>query len=76
MSGMSSLLARVRSLLASAPAGQGFLTLATDHGERELLLGPSTDLATPIPTLDWRTAPLAEVFFRHRPPGRRSPPRL
>jgi ATP-dependent DNA helicase UvrD/PcrA len=64
---VSELLARVRGLLASAPAAQGLLTVATDHGERELLLGPSTDLATTVPTLDWRTAPLAEVFFRHTP---------
>ena len=64
---MSELLARVRGLLATAPAGQALLTLATEHGERELLLGPSTDLATAVPTLDWRTAPLAEVFFRHAP---------
>ena len=53
--------------LASAPAAAGYLAVETDRGRRELLLGPRTQLEGAVPMLDWRTAPLAEPFFRHGP---------
>ncbi|MCW5805112.1 MAG: hypothetical protein KIT31_22260, partial [Deltaproteobacteria bacterium] len=46
---------------------QGYLTVETDRGERTFALGPRTALDGEPPVLDWRTAPLAEVFFRHAP---------
>lgn len=61
-------LASVRALLEAAPAGQGYLRVRTDRGERAYLLGPRTQLEGDAPMLDWRTAPLAEAFFRY-PPG-------
>lgn len=57
-------LARV---LAQAPAAQGYLAVTTARGERQYVLGPKTVLDAEIPMLDWRTAPLASVFFRHAP---------
>jgi hypothetical protein len=54
-------------LLAAAPTAQGFLRVATERGERSYLLGPRTALDATPPMLDWRTAPLAGVFFRHGP---------
>lgn len=57
-------LERIRKL---APAAQGYLVLETERGRRELALGPSTALGGELPVLDWRTAPMAEVLFRHAP---------
>jgi DNA helicase-2/ATP-dependent DNA helicase PcrA len=54
------------SLLVSAPAAQGFLGVVTPRGTRSYVLGPRTTLEGEAPMLDWRTAPLAGVFFRHR----------
>lgn len=54
------------SLLASAPAAQGYLGVITSRGPRSYVLGPRTALDGDVPMLDWRTAPLAGVFFRHR----------
>lgn len=50
-----------------AAAAQGYLVVETERGRRELALGPSTSLEGELPVLDWRKAPLAEVFFRHAP---------
>ncbi|HEY0191624.1 MAG TPA: hypothetical protein VGC42_10930, partial [Kofleriaceae bacterium] len=55
-------------LLAAAPAAQGVLAVATERGPRTYLLGPRTQLDAHL--LDWRTAPLAEAFFRYRPGDR------
>jgi DNA helicase-2/ATP-dependent DNA helicase PcrA len=57
----------IRRLVAAAPAAQGYLALATERGERAYLLGPRTQVDGEVPMLDWRTAPLAEAFFRYRP---------
>jgi hypothetical protein len=61
------LLAEVARLLAIAPAAQGLLVVATERGERSYLLGPRTQLDPGAAMLDWRSAPLAEAFFRYRP---------
>lgn len=50
-----------------APSAQGLLVVETERGRREMALGPSTQLEGELPVLDWRKAPLAEVFFRHAP---------
>ena len=60
-------LADLTRRLASAPAAQGYLTVETDRGHRTYLLGPRTQVDGDAVMLDWRTAPLAEVFFRYRP---------
>ncbi|HMG23983.1 MAG TPA: hypothetical protein VK607_21760, partial [Kofleriaceae bacterium] len=57
----------IRRLLALAPAAQGYLAVATERGERTYLLGPRTQVDGEVAMLDWRTAPLAEAFFRYRP---------
>jgi DNA helicase-2/ATP-dependent DNA helicase PcrA len=57
----------IHRLLAAAPAAQGYLAVATERGERTYLLGPRTQVDGEVPMLDWRTAPLAEAFFRYRP---------
>ena len=62
----------VERLLAVAPAAQGYLAVAPDRGdratgERVYLLGPRTHVDRAATMLDWRTAPLAEAFFRYRP---------
>ncbi len=57
----------IERALAGAPAAAGYLAVETDRGRRELLLGPRTQLEGAVPMLDWRTAPLAEPFFRHGP---------
>ncbi len=57
----------IERALAGAPAAAGYLALDTERGRRELLLGPRTQLEGGVPVLDWRTAPLAEPFFRHGP---------
>ncbi len=57
----------IHHLLAAAPAAQGYLAVATERGDRRYLLGPRTQVDGEIAMLDWRTAPLAEAFFRYRP---------
>src|SRR4051794_22967283 len=52
-------------LLATAPAAQGVLSVVNERGPRTYLLGPRTQVG--VHMLDWRTAPLAEAFFRYRP---------
>src|SRR5688572_13730435 len=50
------------------PAIGGHLRVAGESGAvRDLLLGSRTALGGAVAILDWRTAPLAEVFFRHGP---------
>lgn len=56
----------IERAIAGAPAG-GYLAVDTERGRREYLLGPRTQLEGGTPMLDWRTAPLAEAFFRHGP---------
>jgi DNA helicase-2/ATP-dependent DNA helicase PcrA len=51
--------------LANMPAAQAALVVDTTHGRRRYLLGPRT--ALDVHMLDWRTAPLAEAFFRYAP---------
>ena len=58
---------QIERALAGAPAAAGYLAVDTERGRRELLLGPRTQLEGDVPMLDWRTAPLAEPFFRHGP---------
>ena len=60
-------LAAIERAIASAPAAQGYLAVATERGERAYLLGPHTDAGATPPLLDWRTAPLAGAFFRAAP---------
>ena len=57
----------MKRLLGIAPAAQGYLAVATERGPRSYLLGPRTHADRDATMLDWRTAPLAEVFFRYRP---------
>jgi DNA helicase-2/ATP-dependent DNA helicase PcrA len=57
----------IQRMLAASPAGQGYLRVETERGERSYLLGPRTQLEGDAPMLDWRTSPLAEVWFRYRP---------
>jgi len=57
----------IRRLLAATPAAQGYLAVATERGDRTYLLGPRTQVDGEVAMLDWRTAPLAEAFFRYRP---------
>ena len=59
-------LAELVQLLSRAPAAQGLLRVKTPRGQREYALGPRTALDVEPPMLDWRTSPLAGVFFRHR----------
>ncbi len=54
-------------LLAGAPAALGYLGVTTPRGERSYVLGPRTAVDEVPPMVDWRTAPLAGVFFRHGP---------
>ena len=60
-------IAEIEAALAEVPAAQGYLVVATELGERSYLLGPRTDVSATPPMLDWRTAPLAEAFFRAAP---------
>ncbi|HEX4419754.1 MAG TPA: ATP-binding domain-containing protein [Kofleriaceae bacterium] len=60
------LLDELERYLAAAPAAQGWLSVATERGNRTYLLGPRTVVDGPVAMLDWRTAPLAEAFFRYR----------
>ena len=57
----------IHRLLEAAPAAQGYLAVATERGDRTYLLGPRTQVDGEVAMLDWRTAPLAEAFFRYRP---------
>jgi len=57
----------MKRLLGIAPAAQGYLAVATERGPRSYLLGPRTHADPDAVMLDWRTAPLAEVFFRYQP---------
>jgi len=57
----------IHRLLAIAPAAQGYLAVETERGARSYLLGPRTQVDGEVAMLDWRTAPLAEAFFRYRP---------
>jgi hypothetical protein len=59
--------AEIDRLLAAAPAAQGYLAVMTERGGRTYLLGPRTQVDGGAVMLDWRTAPLAEAFFRYRP---------
>ncbi|HEY4059200.1 MAG TPA: ATP-binding domain-containing protein [Kofleriaceae bacterium] len=58
--------AELVELLSRAPAAQGLLRVKTPRGERAYALGPRTAVDADPPMVDWRTAPLAGVFFRHR----------
>jgi DNA helicase-2/ATP-dependent DNA helicase PcrA len=64
---VSTLQAMVDELHAAgaAPAIFGHMRVASGGRERDLLLGSRTVLG-PVTVLDWRTAPLAEVFFRQQ----------
>lgn len=59
--------ADVQRAIAHAPTAQGYLAVETERGLRRFVLGPRTDLDAEVPMLDWRTSPLAAVFFRHAP---------
>jgi len=59
--------AEIDHLLEISPAAQGYLAVATERGKRAYLLGPRTHVDGAATMLDWRTAPLAEAFFRYRP---------
>ena len=59
------ILDEVERAVADVPAAEGYLAVATERGPRAYLLGPRTDPGAHL--LDWRTSPLAEVFFRHGP---------
>jgi len=58
---------QVARLLEAEPAAQGYLAVDTARGPRTYLLGPRTHVDGAQVMLDWRTAPLAEAFFRYRP---------
>ena len=55
-------LARVLSPSASAPYF-AHMRLETDGRIRDILLGPDTKTGGSVAIIDWRNAPLAEVFF-------------
>jgi hypothetical protein len=55
----------IANAFAQVPAAQGGFVVDTAHGRKSYLLGPRT--ALDVGMLDWRTAPLAEAFFRHAP---------
>lgn len=59
--------ADVAHALEQSPTAQGYLVVETARGERRFVLGPKTHLEAEIPMLDWRTSPMAAVFFRHGP---------
>ena len=60
-------LADIERALALHPAGQAYLGVDGDRGERGYVLGPRTQLDTTPPMLDWRTAPIAGAFFAAAP---------
>src|SRR5436190_137340 len=69
----------IEQAVEHVPAALGYLAVETARGERRFVLGPRTQLEGDLPALDWRTAPLAEAFFRHAPGGgdtRVAPPRV
>lgn len=57
--------ADAQQALESSPTAQGYLAVETERGPRRFVLGPKTNLDAEVPMLDWRTSPLAGVFFRH-----------
>lgn len=57
----------LETLMSAAPSAHGVLSVTTERGARTYALGPRTQLEGEVPMLDWRTAPLAGVFFRHGP---------
>src|SRR4051812_9654383 len=57
----------VAHALEQSPTAQAYLAVDTARGERRFVLGPRTNLEAEIPMLDWRTSPIAAVFFRHAP---------
>jgi hypothetical protein len=59
--------AEIEQALADVPAARGFLVVETERGERSYLLGPRTQTDIVPAMLDWRSAPLAEAFFRAAP---------
>jgi DNA helicase-2/ATP-dependent DNA helicase PcrA len=64
---MSERLAEIERALAVHPAGQGYLVVRTERGERSYVLGPRTQLDDAPAMLDWRTAPIAGAFFAASP---------
>lgn len=54
--------------VAGVPAAEGYLQVETARGMRTYFLGARTQVDQHL--LDWRTAPLAEAFFRHAPGDR------
>jgi DNA helicase II / ATP-dependent DNA helicase PcrA len=60
-------LADIERALASHPAGQAYLAVQGERGERDYVLGPRTQLDASPPMLDWRTAPIAGAFFAAGP---------
>jgi DNA helicase II / ATP-dependent DNA helicase PcrA len=60
-------LADIERSLASHPAGQAYLAVEGERGERGYVLGPRTQLDASPPMLDWRTAPIAGAFFAAGP---------
>lgn len=46
---------------------EGRLEVTTGRGPRTYVIGARTEPKHEPPMLDWRTSPLAEVFFRHAP---------
>ncbi|HEY1547096.1 MAG TPA: ATP-binding domain-containing protein [Kofleriaceae bacterium] len=60
-------LADIEHALAAHPAGQAYLAVDGDRGERGYVLGPRTQLEVSPPMLDWRTAPIAGAFFAAGP---------
>ncbi|HUJ62486.1 MAG TPA: ATP-binding domain-containing protein [Kofleriaceae bacterium] len=60
-------IAELERALADQPAARGVLAVETDRGARTYLLGPRSAADAVPPLLDWRTAPLAEAFFRAAP---------
>jgi len=51
--------------MGGIPAIGGHLRVESGSRTRDVLIG-SRSVPGRVPVLDWRTAPLAEVFFRHR----------
>jgi DNA helicase-2/ATP-dependent DNA helicase PcrA len=60
-------LADIERALASHPAGQAYLAVDGERGERSYVLGPRTQLDASPPMLDWHTAPIAGAFFAAGP---------
>ncbi len=60
-------LADIERALAAHPAGQAYLAVDGERGERGYVLGPRTQLDASPPMLDWHTAPIAGAFFAAAP---------